>query len=146
MTQNCMFPLKFVYEKMASFSVMMNNESWLWHHRYGHLSFSSLSHMFHKNMVKGLPSIKKEEQVYEACILGKQPREPFPIGKAWRASRPLELVQTDLCRPMRTTSKGGNRYFLTFIDDYSRKTWIYLLKEMSEAFERFKAFKALVEN
>ena len=46
---------------------------------------------------------------------------------------------------MHTTSIGGNRYFLTFIDDYSRKTWVFLLKEKSEVYEYFKSFKTLVE-
>src|SRR5438270_4058852 len=46
---------------------------------------------------------------------------------------------------MHTTSIGGNRYFLTFIDDYSRKTWIYFLKQKSKVFSCFKNFKAFVE-
>jgi IS30 family transposase len=47
---------------------------------------------------------------------------------------------------MKTTSHGGARYFLTFIDDFSRKTHVYLLKAKGEAFEKFKQYKALVEN
>jgi len=47
---------------------------------------------------------------------------------------------------MRTQSIGGSCYFLTFIDDYSRKTWVYFLKQKSETFAKFKEFKALVEN
>jgi len=47
---------------------------------------------------------------------------------------------------MKTTSQGGARYFLTFIDDFSRKTPVYLLKAKGEAFEKFKQYKALVEN
>ena len=46
---------------------------------------------------------------------------------------------------MRTTLIGGNRYFLTFIDDYSRKTWVFFLKKKSEVYEYYKSFKALVE-
>jgi transposase InsO family protein len=47
---------------------------------------------------------------------------------------------------MRTTSHGGARYFLTFIDNFSRKTHVYFLKAKGEAFEKFKQYKALVEN
>lgn len=43
-------------------------------------------------------------------------------------------------------SFGGNRYFITFIDDFSRKLWVYFLKEKSAAFTVFKNFKALAEN
>jgi transposase InsO family protein len=45
----------------------------------------------------------------------------------------------------KTPSLGGSIYFLTFIDDYSRKTWVYFLKHESEKFDKFKEFKALVE-
>ena len=46
---------------------------------------------------------------------------------------------------MRTKSIGGSCYFLTFIDDYNRKNWVYFLKQKSETFVKFKEFKALVE-
>ena len=42
-------------------------------------------------------------------------------------------------------SLGGSLYYVSFIDDFSRKTWIYFLRKKSEVFERFKEFKALVE-
>jgi len=57
----------------------------------------------------------------------------------------LELVHTDVCGPMNISSVRGNKYFLTFIDDFSRKTWIYLLKSKDEVFHCFKIFKAFVE-
>lgn len=46
---------------------------------------------------------------------------------------------------MRTTSLGGSKYFLLFIDDYSRMRWVYFLTNKSETFEHFRKFKALVE-
>jgi len=58
----------------------------------------------------------------------------------------LKIVHTDVCRPMKTTSHGGARYFFIFIDDFSRKIHVYLLKAKGEAFEKFKQYKALVEN
>ena len=47
---------------------------------------------------------------------------------------------------MQAPSLGGSQYFLTFIDDFTRKTWVYFLKNKSEVFEKFQNFKALVEN
>ncbi|MFS7946994.1 putative RNA-directed DNA polymerase [Helianthus anomalus] len=47
---------------------------------------------------------------------------------------------------MRTMSIGGCKYFITFIDDFSRKTWVYFLKLKSEALTYFKLFKKMVEN
>jgi transposase InsO family protein len=62
-----------------------------------------------------------------------------------RATKPLEIVHSDVCGPMRTTSLGGARYFVTYIDDFSRKVWVYSLKSKGECLEKFKEFKALVE-
>ena len=58
----------------------------------------------------------------------------------------LELIHSDVCGPMSSTSLSGFEYYITFIDDFSRKTWIYFLKAKSEVFEKFKEFKALIEN
>ncbi|KAL0556644.1 hypothetical protein IC582_005158 [Cucumis melo] len=97
-------------------------------------------------MVRGIQNINHWTNICEVCILAKHHRDSFPTGKAWRASKPLELIHTDWCGPMRTTTNGGNRYFITFIDDFSRKLWIYFLKEKSEALVCFKSFKAFTEN
>ena len=68
------------------------------------------------------------------------------IGKAHRAVSTLDLIHSDVAGPMPTKSINGCRYFLTFIDDYSRYCWIYFMKLKSEVFETFKSFKAMVEN
>ena len=59
--------------------------------------------------------------------------------------QPLKLIHTDICGPITPKSFSGKRYFISFIDDYSRKTWAYFLKGKSEAFEVFKKFKVMVE-
>ena len=97
-------------------------------------------------MVRGLPLIEKPDNLCEGRILGKQHRESFPSGKSIRAKAPLEIVHSDLCGPMKTPSLAGSQYFVTFIDDFTRKTWVYFLKNKSEVFEKFRNFKALVEN
>ncbi|ONK55055.1 uncharacterized protein A4U43_UnF8110 [Asparagus officinalis] len=76
---------------------------------------------------------------------GKKHRRSFKVGKSRRATELLQLVHTDIVGPFEVVSLGGNRYFFTFIDDYSRKTWIYFLKEKSKALEKFKEFKEMVE-
>ena len=58
----------------------------------------------------------------------------------------LELVHTDVCGPMSTQAKRGYEYFITFTDDYSRYGYVYLMKRKSEASEKFKEFRAEVEN
>ena len=97
-------------------------------------------------MVKGFPLIDKPKRVCEGCIFGKQHRETFLVENSYRVRTPLEIVHFDICGPMQTMPIGGCKYFLTFIDDYSRKTWVYFLKHKSDAFSCFQQFKALVEN
>ena len=58
----------------------------------------------------------------------------------------LELIHSDVSGPIPSTTLSGYEYYVTFIDDYSRKTWIYFLKNKSEVFGKFKEFKALIEN
>ena len=83
--------------------------------------------------------------VCEPCLEGKMTLRPFKaIG--YRAKEVLDLVHTDLCGPMSTSARGGYEYFITFIDDYSRYGYIYLMRHKSEAFDKFKEFKAEVEN
>ncbi|KAL0323709.1 UNVERIFIED_CONTAM: Retrovirus-related Pol polyprotein from transposon TNT 1-94 [Sesamum calycinum] len=97
------------------------------------------------NTKKDLPQIQAVEGACEACLQGKQHKKPFPSGTSWRAKAVLELIHTDVCGPMRTPSHEQNRYFILFIDDYSRMTWVYFMREKSEVFKVFKKFKNLVE-
>ncbi|KAL4016333.1 hypothetical protein IC575_023981 [Cucumis melo] len=72
-------------------------------------------------------------------------KRPF-TGKGHRAKEPLELVHSDLCGPMNVKARGGFEYFITFTDDYSRYGYVYLMQHKSEALEKFKEYKAEVEN
>ena len=63
-----------------------------------------------------------------------------------RTKERLKLVHTDVCGLMRTTSMGQNKYFMLFINDFTRMTWVYFLSSKSQVFFVFKKFKALVEN
>nr|GEX62198.1 retrovirus-related Pol polyprotein from transposon TNT 1-94 [Tanacetum cinerariifolium] len=121
MTENRMFPLEF-----STDAVLMSKN-------------------LEEKMVANLPSIVLVKQVCEGCVLGKQTKMSFLVGKSKRATDLLELVHADLCGPMRTESLRGSRYFLLFTDDYSRMRWVYFLQLKSETFENFKKFKALVE-
>jgi hypothetical protein len=89
-------------------------------------------------MVQCFPLIEKPGKICEGCIFGKKNRESFSVGKSYRAKSPLEIVHSDICEPMKTLSIGGSTYFLTFIDDFSRKTSIYFLKHKSDALGCFQ--------
>ncbi|KAG8474810.1 hypothetical protein CXB51_031511 [Gossypium anomalum] len=112
-----------------------------------HVSFGDASkvELAKKNMVHGLPDIDYEKIFYEECVLGKHARTSFQKMVEYRTKQPLELIHTDICGPITSESFSRKRYFISFIDDFSRKTWVYFLKEKSEAFEVFKKFKVMVE-
>ena len=57
----------------------------------------------------------------------------------------LNMVYSDVCGPIDVESYGGRKYFLTFIDDASRKLWVYFLKTKDEVFQHFQEFHAMVE-
>ena len=117
----------------------------LWHRRFGHLSYKGLKTLQTKSMVRGLPSFPEGEIVCTNCLKGKQHRDVIPRRSTWRASEKLELVHADICGPISPFSEGNKRYFICFIDDYSRKAWVYFLTCKSDALTTFKLFKALVE-
>eukprot|EP01018_Ginkgo_biloba_P033834 Gb_09514 [translate_table: standard] len=120
------------------------DESILWHCRYGYLNYGGLVMLRKNEMVAGLPFIQGGKEICEGRIYGKQHRDSFLASK-FKAREPLELVHTDLCGTMRTLSMGKARYFMTFIDDYTKKIWVYFLKEKSEAFMKFFEFRAMEE-
>ena len=121
----------------VAFQTEVSDESWLWHFIFGHLNFGGIKLLHTKNMVKGFPLVIKPNRVYEGNIFGRNHRDTFLVGKSYRAHKPLEIVHSDICVPMQTLSMGGCQYFLTFIDDYSRKTWVYFFKHKSDALSCF---------
>ena len=96
-------------------------------------------------MVVDLPPISDLSKVCEACMKGKQQQQPFPQESSSRAKSPLELIHAELSGKMNTQALGGSSYYFALIDDYIRKTWVYFLKEKSQAFGRFKEWLAMVE-
>ncbi|GJR38489.1 retrotransposon protein, putative, ty1-copia subclass [Tanacetum coccineum] len=72
-------------------------------------------------------------------------RKSFP-HRPERAKDLLGMIHIDVCGPLRHVSRQGASYFITFIDDYSRYGYVYLLKHKHEVFETFKVFKNEVEN
>ena len=73
----------------------------------------------------------------ENCVYGKKARHPFPKS-VYIAKFPLEYVHSDFWGPAQVETVGGKRYFISFIDHFSRKLWVYLLRTKDEAFDTFK--------
>uniref|UniRef100_T1IKQ2 CCHC-type domain-containing protein n=1 Tax=Strigamia maritima TaxID=126957 RepID=T1IKQ2_STRMM len=91
-----------------------------WYEKFGHLNEASLKLLQQSEKVNGIDFEKSAKlQTCEACIKGKHARTKFPISTT-RSKKLLEIVHTDVCCPMRTTSMSGAKYFVTFIDDKLR--------------------------
>ena len=116
----------------------------LWHQRLAHVNLRQLHQQIESSDEVDIQSQGKLN-LYEACVQGECHQKPLYPLKAIKSKEKLQLVHTDVCRPMQTQSFGGSRYFITFTDDYSRYYRTFFLKSKSEALEKFKEFKFSVE-
>ncbi|KAH9682681.1 hypothetical protein KPL71_027445 [Citrus sinensis] len=114
----------------------------IWHLRLGHISENGLK-ILEKQGVLGDDKLGSLE-FCEVCVLGKSSRTSFKTA-VHNTKGTLDYIHSDLWGPSQTVSLGGAKYFLSFIDDYSRMVWVYVLKGKDEVFDRFKQWKALVE-
>ncbi|GJT06841.1 putative RNA-directed DNA polymerase [Tanacetum coccineum] len=115
----------------------------LWHKRLGHMSEKGMSILSKKNVLSGVHDINLKKCSH--CLAGKQTRRAFKSRPSFRTENILDLVHSDVCGPMKTKTLGGCSYFVTFIDDHSRKVWVYTLKTKDQVLDVFKQFHALVE-
>lgn len=143
--KNGLYVLKGCAVTGISSSVSKTNvsKSSLWNQRLGHISERGLQELEKQGLLCG----DKVEglEFCEHCIYGKQTRVKFNTG-IHKTKGKLDYIHSYLWGPSKVPSHGGNRYFITFIDDFSRKVWIYLLKTKDEAFNTFVQWKTRVEN
>jgi len=118
----------------------LSDDVMLSHKRLCHATLSLLNKLVSKDLVVGLPSFKfNDNKVCDACARGKQVRK-FKLKNCVSTTYPLELLHVDLCGPMRITSRGGKRYVLVIVDNYSYFTWTLFLGSKDETFEKFLMF------
>jgi transposase InsO family protein len=128
----------------AAMTHAIENSCELWHRRLTHINYKALPYIC--KVVTGLLELKVDhEGVCNGCAQGKNIKNPFPKRDS-KGEGVLELIHSDVCVPMPSSSMSGYVYYVSFIDDYSRKTWLYFLKSKDEVFSKFKEFKALIEN
>lgn len=127
----------------AYISDVDKQDAYLWHQRMGHLNFQDLEKLVENT--DGVSLLKKNNKLTcVTCLQGKQTRLSLKQSTT-KSSKLLELVHSDICGPMETSSLGGAKYFMTLIDDYSKKVFVYFLHNKSDALEKFKEFKSQVE-
>lgn len=143
--KDCLYEIVFINGKRMTNIASKNKEKDLcnlWHRRMGHLSIKNVLRL--QNMVNGIPSFHEDMEFCEICVKGKQTRRPFNGGTKIRSRRPLEQIHSDICGPISPITWDRNRYFVSFIDDYTHFTMIHLIKKKSELLECFKKYEAMV--
>ncbi|KAL5563628.1 hypothetical protein UlMin_033375 [Ulmus minor] len=144
LTQKNDYNESFTFQKTESAnSTCLVSSKEIWHRRLGYPSSKILSKVL-ANCKEKLNS-KSKFHFCDACQFGKSHLLPFPISDS-HASQILDLIHTDVWGPAPIQSTSGFRYYMHFLDDHSRYTWIFPLKFKSEAFSTFLQFKTLVEN
>ena len=125
---------------VASISVSSSKEIMLWHYRLGHPNFAYLKRL--------LPSLFNNKSLVsfqcEICQLAKHTRTSF-IPRPYTPSTPFSLIHSDIWGPSKVTTSNGKRWFITFIDDHTRITWVYLLREKSETCQVFQNFSNMIQ-
>ncbi|GMI89878.1 hypothetical protein HRI_002657100 [Hibiscus trionum] len=116
------------------------DQIWLHHLRLGHPPFKLLKTMF--------PSLCKtldvEELHCDVCELAKHKRSSFPASNN-RTNIPFSLIHSDVWGPSSVPNITGARWFVSFIDDHTRVTWIYLLKQKSDVASTFQNFYTMIK-
>lgn len=142
---NCLYVLK--GETVVNVSSVAEDKeptkTMLWYQRLGHMNEKGLKELENQNFL-GKDNLE-DLQFCEHCIFGKQTRVSFKIS-ILKIKIKMDYVHSDLWEPSRNPTHGGNKCFMSFIDDFSRKVWIYLLKSKNEAFKIFVEWRTMVEN
>ncbi|CAL5401450.1 unnamed protein product [Camellia sinensis] len=110
-----------------------------WHLRLGHPSSTKLHHILNTFHLPSHPS----SGLCPHCCVSKTHRLPFSLSNS-TVNKPLALIHSDVWGPF-SASVSGYKYYVVFIDDFSKFTWLFPLHYKSEVFSKFLEFKALVE-
>ena len=142
-----LYVLKIMEDQVNIANEELESDLFLWHCRLGHLGMDNVIKIANGNMVKGIGHLSSENKPFcEGRVMGKQHRCPYPKGTSYRATEPFELIHSDVCGPMSESSIGGSRYYVTFIDDFTKYTVVYFLKNKSQVLEKFKDFHSYAKN
>ena len=132
---------KLSINKVYVFVYILESPFNLWHACLSHVNYGLIRYMSRHGLI---PCTTRSFGKCEICIQAKMTKKPFPKNE--RTTETLELVHADICELNGHLTKGGNKYFITFIDDHSRFTHVYLMRTKDQAFDMFKCYKTLVEN
>ena len=116
-----------------------------WHARLGHRDPMTILQVANNQLAEGIQIKACGIKKCETCVQGKMTKLPFPSKASPQAREILDLVHSDVSGPMEVQTPNQMKYVVTFIDDYSRYTVIYLLKRKSEVEEKVKEYVKMVK-
>ena len=119
--------------------VAVTDDTKLWHMRLGHIGERGMLELHKRNLLKRVKTCKLDFCKY--CVYGKQHRVSFKTD-SHTSKGVLDYIYSDVWGPVSVFSHSDAQYFVSFIDDYSRKVWIYFMKHKSDVFGIFKKWKA----
>ncbi|KAJ9565087.1 hypothetical protein OSB04_001053 [Centaurea solstitialis] len=122
-------------------TINKENSSFVWHKKLGHIPQEKLRRLVKEGVLSNLDFTDYKSCV--DCIKGKTTKHTKKGAK--RSSQLLEIIHTDICGPFDVPTFGGENYFITFIDDYSRYCYLYLLHNKSQSVNAVEAFITEVE-
>lgn len=135
---------KYVYPKTINkekFSVYTVVSPYLWHVRLGHVNYGTMKRITNLGLI---PRFELDARYKcETCVETKFAKKPFKSIE--RTSEPLQLIHSDLCDLKFVESRGGKKYFITFVDDCTRFCYVYLLTSKDETMSIFVKYKNEVE-
>jgi len=115
------------------------------HECMGHIAFSTLKTMVSRGMIHGVEIIQSSESEFcDMCIKAKITCLPFPNESKTRAAKYGERIHTDVWGPACVKSLSGKRYYISFMDDYSRETSISFVKKKSEVYQKLMEHIAFI--
>lgn len=120
-------PEKYVFKTTYSEKSKCIHE---WHKILGHRNLNDVRKMVELSNI----SINKctHNDICEICLQCKKTRDPFPQESSTKTSEKLDLIHSDVCGPLQLPTPSGNKYILTLIDDFTRYSHIYLMKQKSD--------------
>ena len=117
-----------------------------WHRALGHVNFKYLDAICREQLVTGIPNeLESEFMKCKTCIENKMHNLPFSNNRT-KVKDILEIIDTDVCGPFNTTGFNGEKYFVSFIDDYSKVAKVYCIKTKDEVFDCLVQFINEIEN
>ena len=121
----------------ASSSTYILESSNLWHGRLGHVNYDTLSKLINLNHIPTFQIDAKHK--CETWVEAKLTRSSFQSVE--RHTEPLDLIHSDICDLKLVQTRGGNKYFITFVDDSTKYFYVSLLKSKDGAIKKFVLYK-----